>query len=94
MLELLPLGFRQKKGSRRLIFSQNNKFCVFLYFLKVRFRFRMRFRIWQGIHGCSLGLIVTTLLGIEILLALFKVSMTYATFSLMLSLLAIFSSSL
>ena len=37
---------------------------------------------------------MTTLLGIEFGLALFKVSMTYATFSLMLLLLAIFSSSL
>ena len=37
---------------------------------------------------------MTTLLGIEFCLALFKVSMTYATFSSMLLLLAIFSSSL
>ena len=54
-----------------LIFSQNSKFCAFLYFPKVRFRFRVRFRIWQVIHGCSSGLIVTTLRGIEFWLALF-----------------------
>ena len=67
-----------------LYFSHRKMFDVLLYFLYVRFRFLISLLIWQVIQGCSLGLMVTILLGIVCSAAVIIASEMQSMFSLIL----------
>ena len=66
-----------------LYISQRLVFYVLLKFLYIRVRFRMRFIIWHSIHGCYVGLIETTLLGLACSAADIKASVMWLIFSSM-----------